>query len=72
MTTKVSVVNEHSTSFMGGIWDIRPKQNVKITKNMVLYTNKIITKKVNMCFDPISWIAYDIMLSYHINCCLRK
>ena len=26
MTTKVSVVNEHSTSFMGGIWDIRPKK----------------------------------------------
>jgi hypothetical protein len=24
MTTKVSVVNEHSTSFMGGIWDISP------------------------------------------------
>ena len=26
MTTKVSVVNEHSTSFMGGIWDIRPSK----------------------------------------------
>jgi hypothetical protein len=24
MTTKLSVVNEHCTSFMGGIWDISP------------------------------------------------
>jgi hypothetical protein len=27
MTTKVSVVNEHSTSFMGGISDISPLLN---------------------------------------------
>ena len=26
MTTKVSVVNEHSTSFMGGISDMPPKK----------------------------------------------
>jgi hypothetical protein len=25
MTTKLSVVNEHCTSFMGGIWDISPR-----------------------------------------------
>ena len=34
------------------------KQNVKITKKMVPYTNKTVTKKVNMCLDPISWIDY--------------
>ena len=31
------------------------KQNVKITKKW-FHTNKTVSKKVNMCLHPISWI----------------
>jgi hypothetical protein len=40
MTTKVSVVNKHSTSFMGGISDISPFFTISgcpISKNILFY-----------------------------------